>query len=217
VYDRMIIVTRVFGKTKFYQFITWLYGRFLEDLNKHDPSKFREYGNNVVIDKSVHISNPENVILKDNVLLTSGVHINSIGGLYIGENTGVAQNCVIVTSNHHYRNAESIPFDKTIELKPVIIRENVWFGIGVMITPGVEIGEGAILGMGAVITHNVPPLAIVLGNPAEVIGYRSKEHYYKCKAENKTQCPVFYDFQPRLIEIYKIKYEKELIALGLLK
>jgi maltose O-acetyltransferase len=212
----MIIVTRLFGNTKLYCFITWLYSRFLEDQNKHDPSKFREYGKNVLIDKTVHISNPEKVILKDNVVLSFGTYINSIGGVYIGANSAVTQNCVIISSSHHYRNAESIPWDKVLELKPVIIRDNVWFGIGVNIMPGVEIGEGAILGMGAVITKSVPPLAIVLGNPAEIIAYRSKEHYYKCKAENKIQPQLMYDFKLKIIEMYRIKYEKELKELGMI-
>jgi hypothetical protein len=56
----------------------------------------------------------------------------------------------------HFRNACIIPFYQSIDLKPVIILAFVWTGASVMIMPGIEIGEGAIIGMGAVVTKSVP-------------------------------------------------------------
>ena len=60
-------------------------------------------------------------------------------------------------------------------VKPIFIEDYVWIGMRVSIAPGVRIGEGAILGMGSVIFEDVPPLAIVIGNPAKILTYRSKE------------------------------------------
>lgn len=212
----MNIIKKVLGNTTPYKFLAWLYGRYLDDQSRiYRPEQFREYGKDVTIERNVSINMPDRVVLKDRVTIYGGTIINSNGGLWIGENTGIGYNCTIFTSQHHYRDAKTIPFDNISELKPVIIREFVWTGAGVMIMPGVEIGEGAIIGMGAVVTKNVPPLAIVLGNPAEVIGYRSKEHYYRCKEEGRFQSIAVRDWERQLVYMYKVKYEKELNDLGI--
>ena len=65
--------------------------------------------------------------------------------------------------------------------KTVIIGDCVWFGNRVTVVGNVTIGEGAIIAAGAVVTKDVPPLSIVGGNPAKVIKYRNKEHYYALK------------------------------------
>ncbi|MBN2183820.1 MAG: acyltransferase [Candidatus Krumholzibacteriota bacterium] len=159
---------------------------------------------------------PHRVVLKDRAVISSGTLINSRGGLYVGENSGIGYNCTIFTGNHRYRNSKTIPFDNGADLKPVIIREFVWIGIGVMILPGVEIGEGAIIGMGAVVSKSVPPLAIVIGNPSKIIGYRNKDHYYRCKEEGKFQTiRIKGGIEERIVPMFKIRYEKELKELGL--
>lgn len=200
------------------KFISWLRKCYREDLRRtYEPERFREFGKDVRIDRGVSINMPQRVVLKDRVVIHSGTIINSMGGLYIGENTGVGFNCTIFTVQHHYRNAKAIPFDDIVELKPVIIREFVWIGAGVLIMPGLEIGEGAIIGMGSVVTKNIPPLAIILGNPAEIIGYRSKEHYYACKSEGKFQHTAVGRYTETIPYMYRVRYEKELREMGLIK
>lgn len=56
--------------------------------------------------------------------------------------------------------------------KPITIGHDVWIGNGAFIRQGITIGNGAIVGACAVVTHDVPPYAIVAGNPASVRGYR---------------------------------------------
>lgn len=56
--------------------------------------------------------------------------------------------------------------------------------MNVKIVPGVEIGEGAVIGMGTVVVKNVPPLAVV-GSEMKIIKYRNKEHYFRLKKEKK--------------------------------
>lgn len=57
--------------------------------------------------------------------------------------------------------------------QPVVIEENVWVGFEAIILPGLTIGRGAVVGCKTVVTENVPPYAVVVGNPARVIKYLS--------------------------------------------
>lgn len=53
--------------------------------------------------------------------------------------------------------------------KPIVIEDKVWIGAKAIIMKGVKIGYGSIVGAGAVVTHDVPPLSIVAGNPAKIV------------------------------------------------
>jgi acetyltransferase-like isoleucine patch superfamily enzyme len=61
----------------------------------------------------------------------------------------------------------------------VKIGHDVWIGRSAIVLPGVEIGDGAVVGAGAVVTKSVPPYAIVAGNPARLIRYRFDESVVK--------------------------------------
>lgn len=62
----------------------------------------------------------------------------------------------------------------------VIVGNDVWIGTRAILLPGITVGDGAIIGAGCVVTHNVSPYAIVAGVPAKVIGFRySKEQIDK--------------------------------------
>ena len=56
-----------------------------------------------------------------------------------------------------------------VDISPTIICDDAWIGVNVIILKGVEIGAGAIVAAGAVVTKNVPPMTLVAGNPANVI------------------------------------------------
>lgn len=58
---------------------------------------------------------------------------------------------------------------------PVVVKDDVWIGMGAMILSGVTIGQGAVVGAGAVVTKDVPPYAVVGGVPAKLIRYRLSE------------------------------------------
>ena len=91
---------------------------------------------------------------------------------------------MIISDNHDYEGIE-IPYDKHHILKNIQIDECVWFGNRVTVVGNVHIGEGAIIAAGAVVTKDIPPCAIAGGNPAKVIKYRDKSHYYKLKQEGR--------------------------------
>lgn len=117
----------------------------------------------------------------------NGMVVNGYGEVYFGDNFHSGVDCLIINSNHNYDYGNKIPYDDSHILKKVIINDNVWFGDRVIVLGGVEIGEGAIIQAGAVVVKNVPPGAIVGGNPAVVFKYRNMEHYYELKSKGLFQ------------------------------
>lgn len=114
----------------------------------------------------------------------NGMKVIGNGTVFFGDNFHSGTECMIITQNHNYDAGTAIPYDETFIYKTVKIEDNVWLGNRVTITGNVTIGEGAILAAGAVVVKDVPPCAIVGGNPAKVIKYRDVEHYNELK-ENK--------------------------------
>ena len=86
----------------------------------------------------------------------------------------------IVSSEHPYKGISTYPFkvkmlDYKAEAKSkgdIIVKDDVWIGLGSIILSGVTIHQGAIVAAGSVVTKDVPPYAIVGGNPAKIIKYR---------------------------------------------
>jgi acetyltransferase-like isoleucine patch superfamily enzyme len=91
-------------------------------------------------------------------------------GLIIGANVSVSAECFILTTAERVGGGRS-----RAERTPIVIEDNVWIGVRAVIMPGVTLGRGCVVAAGAVVTQDVPPLAIVFGSPARTIGVRSEE------------------------------------------
>ncbi len=139
-------------------------------------------GNNVQLNSGQYLI-PEKMKFGNNVYIGPDAFINAIGGLEIHDGSIVGPFVKIQTSNHRYDHSEleTIPYDNINLLSKVIICQNVWIGMDVKICPGVTIGEGAVVAMGSVVTKDVPPLAVIGGNPAKVIKYRDEQRYNRLK------------------------------------
>ncbi len=132
----------------------------------------------------IQIAHPNKLFLEDGVIIEKRTIINASAGVHIGHHTVISSDCSIWTGNHRYYDGVTLPYDNESLNEPVRIGPCVWIGHKAIVVPGVVIGEGAVVGMGSVVTKNVPPLAIVGGNPAQVIKMRDKEHYYKLKKKS---------------------------------
>jgi acetyltransferase-like isoleucine patch superfamily enzyme len=71
-------------------------------------------------------------------------------------------------------NAEAIK--KSVNSRRTVIGNDVWIGSRAIVLSGVSIGDGAVIGAGAIVTKDVPPYAVFAGNPAKLIRYRFTEH-----------------------------------------
>jgi len=114
----------------------------------------------------------------------NGFRIYGNGAVRIGDNFHSGAGCKVITQVHNYQG-ETLPYDATYRYKNIVIGDNVWFGMDVMILASCTIGEGAIIQAGAVIVSDIPPLSIAGGNPARVFSKRDSEHFYRLKGEGR--------------------------------
>ncbi|MEZ4387909.1 MAG: acyltransferase [Candidatus Krumholzibacteriia bacterium] len=211
----------LFGKARWYQALSWAYDEMTKRQAAHPArEQLRHIGPDSVLHPRVWVTHPGRVHIGDWTTIYNDTFIHSQGGCHIGDYVGIGYGVTILTFNHNYRNAETIPFDNKFFLQPVIIRDHAWIGFHSRILPGIEIGEGAIVGMGSVVTKNVPPLAIVLGNPAEVVGRRSEEHFKACRDAGRVIPHRISAKYGEIIETIPVmtrrRYAAELRDLGLL-
>jgi maltose O-acetyltransferase len=105
----------------------------------------------------------------------SGIGINCVlfGKVIIGNDVMMGPNVFIYTRNHSFDRKDIPMREQGYETeKPVTIGDDVWIGSRVTILPGVNIGNGAIIGASSVVTKNVEPYSVVAGNPAKLIKKR---------------------------------------------
>jgi len=121
-----------------------------------------------------HISNAQNVYMYEKTRIQSYAKIITYTGKFIMKKySGAAPGLTVITGNHiptvgipYYLLPLSRINDKE---KDVIIEEDVWIGANVTLLSGVTIGRGAVVGSSSVITKDVPPYAVVVGNPCKII------------------------------------------------
>lgn len=108
--------------------------------------------------------------------------------LIIGNFCSIAPDVTfLLASEHGYKNISTFPFkvkfmgeeNEALSKGSIIVEDDVWIGYGAIIFSGVKIGQGAIIGAGSIVTKDVPPYAIVGGNPAKIIKYRFDEKIIK--------------------------------------
>ena len=144
--------------------------------------KMKSCGKGVFFYGKTLLTGAENVEIGNNVHVGENGYIRGEGGLKIGDNVHISRNLVLYSMNHCYQG-RCLPFDDTLENKPVVIGDNVWIGMNVCIAPGSEIGDGALISMGSVVYGKVPAMAVVGNGNLKVIKYRDEEHYQKLLKE----------------------------------
>lgn len=131
-----------------------------------------QLGKPTYVAHTAHFSFQKQISIGKYCRIGDACHLDGEGGITIKDGTILAPRVVVLTSSHQYIGTPILPYGFTDKKAPVIIGHGCWLGWGVQVLPGVEIGDGAIIGMGSVVTKSVPKGALVGGNPAKVIKYR---------------------------------------------
>ena len=102
-----------------------------------------------------------------------GIRCELYGSVTLGNDVMMGPEVVIYTSGHRHDRTD-IPMREqgTTEQKPVVIGNDVWLGRRVLVMPGVHIGDGCIIGAGAVVTKDIPPYSVAGGVPAKILKSR---------------------------------------------
>jgi maltose O-acetyltransferase len=107
------------------------------------------------------------------ITIGAGTFINynltalDVAPITIGKDCQLGPNVQLLTPTHPIEPQPRR--DKLEGGKPIVLEDNVWLGGGVIVLPGVTIGENSVIGAGAVVTKDVPANSIAVGNPARVI------------------------------------------------
>ncbi len=153
-----------------------------------------ELGDNIKIKAIENLTIGKEVKITDGVFLHCGQYDKKIrrGKIDIGDYTYIGPNCVlfgegeieigsycmiapgtVITSQQHTFTRCDIPMRKQpSEHAKIVIEDDVWIGSNAVILPGIRIGQGSVIGAGAVVTKDIPPYSVAVGVPARVIKKR---------------------------------------------
>jgi acetyltransferase-like isoleucine patch superfamily enzyme len=143
----------------------------------HSTIKIDGQNNKLIVDEGVKLRSVNIIIRGDDCLITigknttfGGIRIINVGKnntISIGEDCLFADHIELWASDSHpiFNNKNQIINNE----KPVVIGNKVWIGSHVIILKGTTIADGSIIGMGTLVTNNVPPNTISVGNPNRII------------------------------------------------
>lgn len=142
---------------------------------------FAEIGEGVYLEPPFHANwAGHHVHMGKNVYANFNLTLVDDGEIYIGDYTMIGPNVTIATAGHPVLpelRQEAYQFNI-----PVHIGKNVWIGAGVIILPGVTVGDNTVIGAGSVVTKDVSSDVVAVGNPCRVlrpIGEKDRIYYYK--------------------------------------
>jgi acetyltransferase-like isoleucine patch superfamily enzyme len=108
----------------------------------------------------------ENTRVGLNVFINQNCTFYDLGGIDIADDVMIGPNVSLITSGHPIEPSQRRAF---VIAKPIVIGRCVWIAAGATIIGGVTVGDNSVIAAGSVVTKDVPPNALVGGNPARVI------------------------------------------------
>lgn len=142
---------------------------------------FAEIGNNCYIEPPLHSNwGGHNVHFGNGVYANFNLTLVDDTHIYVGDHTMLGPNVTLATAGHPiYPPLREKDYQYNV---PVRIGKNCWLGAGVIVMPGVTIGDNAVIGAGSVVTKDIPANVVAVGNPCRVlrpISDHDREFYFK--------------------------------------
>ena len=126
-----------------------------------------EVGDGVVIKPPLFMDYGYQTTIGAGTFINSGAVILDVGRVVIGADVQIGPNVQLLTPTHPLE--PELRRSGAEAAEPITIGDNVWLGGGVIVCPGVTIGRDTVVGAGAVVTRDLPPGVLAVGNPARVI------------------------------------------------
>lgn len=132
-----------------------------------------QISDNVVINARaiIRIIDDCHLFIGEDTIIGPYCHISGTeNNIVIGKKVGIADRVFISTTNHRYDDiTKPIKSQGFVSRGDVVIDDECWIGIGSSILSGVNIGKHSVIGANSVVTHDIPPYSVAVGNPARVI------------------------------------------------
>ena len=161
----------------------------LYDFNQTRPSELElrtkllrellaEVGENCYVEPPLHANWGCHTHFGNNVYANFNLTLVDDTDIFVGDSVMFGPNVTLATAGH--------PVDPELRRKaaqfnlPIRIGNNVWIGANAVVLPGITIGDNSVIGAGSVVTRDVPPDVVAVGNPCRVlrpIGPRDREYY----------------------------------------
>lgn len=142
---------------------------------------FAEIGDGCYIEPPFHANwGGKHVHFGKEVYANFGLTLVDDTHIYVGDNTMFGPNVVVATAGHPILpeiREQGYQYNMSVK-----IGKNCWLGAGVLVMPGVTIGDNSVIGAGSVVTNDIPSGVVAVGNPCKVlreIGDKDREFYFK--------------------------------------
>ena len=128
---------------------------------------FGKLGKNPYVEPTIFCGFGWNIEAGDNFYANNNCVFVDPGKIIFGDDVKIAPQCGFYTALH--------PLDAGLRAtdveaaKPIHVGNNVWFGGGVKVLPGVTIGDNVVIGAGSIVTHDIPANTLAYGNPCQVV------------------------------------------------
>ncbi|MDE5750906.1 MAG: sugar O-acetyltransferase [Duncaniella sp.] len=124
-------------------------------------------GENILVEQPFYCDYGYNIHVGENFYSNFNLTILDGAPVTFGDNVFIAPNCGFYTAGHPLDPVER---NKGLEYaRPIKVGNNVWFGAGVHVLPGVTIGDNCVIGAGSVVNRDIPPCSLAVGNPCRVV------------------------------------------------
>lgn len=126
-----------------------------------------DLGEGVSIRPPLHVDFGDHISIGARTFVNFNLTALDVAQITIGADCQIGPNVQLLTPTHPIDPA--MRRDKLEAAQPIVIGDNVWLGGGVIVCPGVTIGENTVIGAGSVVTRHIPSNVVAVGNPARVI------------------------------------------------
>lgn len=127
------------------------------------------------VDMRVYCMGHSRLVIGKYTHINQGCLLDARGGLEIGDSVSISHRVMLLSGSHDYRTTS---FEGRFQ--PIKIGDYCWIGAGAIVLQGVELGRGAVVAAGAVVSKSVEPFSVVAGVPARVVGTRPRNLDYQC-------------------------------------
>ena len=128
---------------------------------------FGKVGKNPYVEPNIFCGFGKNIEVGDNFFANNNCVFVDPGKIVFGDDVKIAPQCGFYTALHPLDPQQRK--DNYEAAYPIVVGNNVWFGGGVKVLPGVTIGDNAVIGAGSVVTKDIPANVLAVGNPCRVI------------------------------------------------